>query len=254
MWADLEDTALLVGSDLVVILNPESGPGAGPIDPNYIGVSGTGPLVDVDNAGATIIGYVRTDYTNIGLAEVRSEVDRYFDPAYWRGAGVRIDGIFFDEMSNDLADVGYYQDLRDHVRSYGAGFRVVGNPGTSFVNNPSGQSTWTIADYVATADTLMVFESDADEYLASYMPPSWVAQYSADHFAHVVYAQATGSGMLADVSRAITRNAGYVYLTSDVLVNPYDVLPDYWFQEVEASIGLVFADGFEDGNTSRWSP
>lgn len=118
MWVQLTATASVMGPDLLVILNPASGPGVGTIDPNYVDDSGQGPFIDFRNAGGVAIAYVRTQWATRSLAEVQSEVDLYFDPAYWRGAGVQIQGIFFDEMSNDLADVGYYQALRDHVRGH----------------------------------------------------------------------------------------------------------------------------------------
>jgi len=254
MWTQLTDTALVMGSDLHVILNPASGPGVGLIDPNYVNDLGEGPLIDLRAAGGFVIGYVGTNYTMRSLADVKSEVDLYFDPSYWRGAGVQVQGIFFDEMSNDLAHVGYYQDLRDHVRSHLAGARVVGNPGTSFVNNPSGQMTWTVSDYAESADTLVTFESDANAYLTSYTPPSWLGSYPADRFGHIVFAEPSESQMVQSMRLAISRKAGYIYITDDVLVNPYDVLPAYWLREVEEAMTLVFADGFDSGDLSAWAP
>ncbi len=253
MWDQLIETALVMGSDLHVILNPASGPGMGEIDPNYVDDLGQGPLIDLRNAGGFVIGYIRTSWASRSLADVQDEVDLYFDPAYWRGAGVQIQGIFFDEMSNDLADVGYYQDLRDYVRSHDPDARVVGNPGTSFINNPSGQSIFTVTDYAEAADTLVTFEFNADDYLDNYAPPPWLDDFPADNFAHIVYAESSGSRMVSDMSLAIGRKAGYIYVTDDVLANPYDRLPGYWARQVDAALGLVFADGFESGNPTRWS-
>lgn len=254
MWSQLTGTASVMGSDLLVILNPNSGPGAGLIDPNYVNDSAQGPFIDFRNAGGVAIGYILTNWANRALAEVQSDVDLYFDSAYWRGAGVQIQGIFFDEMSNDLADVGYYQTLRDYVRSQAPGVIVVGNPGTSFVNNPSGQSTWSISDYAESADTLVTFESTADEYFDNYSPPSWLAGYPAERFGNIVYGVATTQQMLEGMSLAKQRKAGYVYLTDDVLTNPYDALASYWSAEVDAAQYLIFADGFESGDTATWLP
>lgn len=254
MWEQLTDTASVMGSDLLVILNPASGPGTGMIDPNYVNVSGQGPFIDFRNAGGVAIGYVRTDWAARSLDEVQSEIDLYFDPAYWRGAGVQIQGIFFDEMSNDLADVGYYQTLRDYVRNHAQAAIVVGNPGTSFVNNPSGQSIWSVSDYAEAADTLVTFESTANEYFESYSPPSWLEAYPAERFGNIVYGVATAAQMLNGMSLARQRKAGYAYLTDDVLANPYDDLASYWPAEVEAAQSLIFADGFESGDVGSWSP
>ena len=254
MWTQLTDTASVMGSDLLVILNPASGPGEDLIDPNYVNDSAEGPFIDFRNAGGVAIGYVRTGWAARSLGEVQAEVDLYYDPAYWRGAGVQIQGIFFDEMSNDLADVGYYVTLREHVRGHGGSAIVVGNPGTSFVNNPSGQTTWSISDYAESADTLVTFENAADEYFNNYTPPSWVGSYPANRFGHIVYGVVTSSRMLSGMSLAWRRNAGYAYFTDDVLVNPYDALASYWGAEVDAARGLIFADGFESGDLESWAP
>lgn len=227
MWTQLTETALVMGSDLHVILNPASGPGTGPIDPNYVNDLGQGPLIDLRNAGGFVLAYVATGYASRSLTDVQDEIDLYFSSAYWRGAGVQIQGLFFDEMSNDLADVGYYQTLRDYVRSHDSGARVVGNPGTSFVNNPSAQSTWTVSDYVASADTLVTFEFNAAEYLQNYSAPSWLADYPTDRFAHIIYGETIESQMVSSMSLAMRRQAGYVYVTDDGLANPYDLLPSY---------------------------
>ena len=254
MWDELTTTATTMQSDLVVILNPFNGPGASPIDPNYVNASGEGPVVNVRAEGARIIGYVRTDYTATPINEAKDDIDVYYDPSYWRGAGVQLDGIFIDEMSDDLADVGYYEELRDYVRSYDLDAYVVGNPGTSFVDttNPGGN---TIDDYVNSVDTLVTFESSSADYRSVYTPPSWLDDYPAERFAHIAYDEPTRFGMLYLLSLAIERKAGLVFVTDDGLGmdnNPYDVLPSYWSDEVDAALGLIFADGFEEGGTGRW--
>lgn len=254
MWTQLTDTAVVMGPDVVVILNPASGPGASPIDPNFVDPLGQGPFIDYRNAGGAAIGYVGTGWATRPIGEVQSEVDRYFDPAYWRGAGVQVDGIFFDEMSNDLADVGYYEALRDHVRGHVPAGLVVGNPGTTFVNNPSGQTTWTIADYAASADTLVTFEADRAAYLSDYTPPPWLADVSAEHFGHIVHDVGDAAAMRAALRLAVQRKAGYLYVTDDVLRNPYDLIPSYWSVEIEVVRALFFADGFGCGDLSGWVP
>ena len=254
MWDQLTDTASGIGSDLIVILNPNSGPGASPIDPNYITGNGTGPFVNYRNAGGAAIGYVKTEWAARPIADVQADVDLYFTSSYWSGAGVQIDGIFFDEMSNDLADVGYYQSLRDYVRGHLANAIVVGNPGTTFVNNETGQSQFSVNDYAEAADILMTFETVATEYFGNYTPPSWVQSYAADRFAHVVYDLADVAQMREAASLANQRKAGHIYLTDDSGMNPYDMLASYWQDEVDAALNLIFADGFETGDLSSWAP
>ncbi len=52
----------MLGSDLLVILNPASGPGDGLIDPNYVDDTAQGPFIDFRNAGGVAIGYIRTGW------------------------------------------------------------------------------------------------------------------------------------------------------------------------------------------------
>lgn len=40
--------------------------------------------------------------------------------------------------------------------------------------------------------------------------------------------------MLASVSKGKTQNAGYMFITNDVLDNPYDTIPPYYGQMVSA--------------------
>jgi len=59
--------------------------------------------------------------------------------------------------------------------------------------------------------------------------------------------------MLADLSLALARKAGFAYVTDDVMSNPYDLIPTYWAAEVDGAAGLLFADGFASGDASAWS-
>jgi hypothetical protein len=45
--------------------------------------------------------------------------------------------------------------------------------------------------------------------------------------------------MLADLSKAVSLNAGLVYFTDGTGGNPYDHLPSYWDQEVAAIAAFV---------------
>ena len=112
--------------------------------------------------------------------------------------------------------------------------------------------TWTVNDYAESTDTLMTFEASANEYQTAYSPPSWLDAYPADRFAHIVDSEPSASGMTSDLSLAIARKAGYIYVTDDVLCNPYGQLPTYWAHELEGAVGLLVADGFEGGDTSVW--
>jgi hypothetical protein len=62
----------------------------------------------------------------------------------------------------------------------------------------------------------------------------WFLQVRPGRIANLVYDVPTADAMGAALGKAIQFNAGYVYLTDDVLSNPWDTLPPYWEEQVEA--------------------
>ncbi len=234
MWAGLETAAAAGTTKLNVILNPASGPGTGPeIDPNYVNVGPAGPLLDVRAAGAVIYGYVSTSFATRPIGDAKADIDLYYTPAYWRGAGVQVDGIFLDEMSSDLPDVGYYQELRDYVKAKDADARVIANPGQPGTQDTSGGSSgFTVMDYATAADVLVTFEGTANDYELAYTPPAWANALPAAHFAHLIHEAAGVLFLELDIAR--TLKVGMVYVTDDVLTpNPWDTLPSDFADEVE---------------------
>jgi hypothetical protein len=235
MWPDLIASAASGSAEIHVILNPASGPGASPIDPNYVNVGGVGPVVDLVAAGGRVYGYVATTFGTRALAAVEADIDVYYDAAYWRGAGVLVSGIFLDEMTNDIASAGYYQTLTSYVKAKDASARVFGNPGTPFTQDTSGGSSgFDVADYASSVDTIVTFENTGSEYRTSYTAPSWLATLGADHFAHIVHAESASADMLGDLDLARDRKAHFVYVSDDVLPNPFDFLASYWTAELAA--------------------
>ena len=228
VWTRLINAAADPTLDLEihVIFNPASGPGTA-VDPNYINPStGQGPLNDLMNAGGLTYGYVATTFANKPIADVKAEIDKYFDTLY---AGF-VHHIFFDEMSNDLADVGYFQELRDYVRSKDPNARTIGNPGTSFTNNPSGQSVFTVDDYAQSMDVIATFENTGSAYENNYFVPAWESNYGAEHFAHIVHGQPVWDANLFALITA--RKVGLIYVTDDALPNPFDGAVSYWTNEL----------------------
>lgn len=234
MWTGLATAAAAGTTKLHVILNPASGPGTGPeIDPNYVNADPAGPLLDVRAAGAVIYGYVSTSFATRPIGAAKADIDLYYTPAYWRGAGVQVDGIFLDEMSSDLPDVGYYQELRDYVKAKDANARVIANPGQPGTQDTSGGSSgFTVMDYATAADVLVTFEGTSSDYELVYTPPAWANALPASHFAHLIH---EASGVLyLELDIARTRKVGMVYVTDDVFTpNPWDTLPSYFMDEVE---------------------
>ncbi len=229
LWSTLIATAGDAGLDIEVhvIFNPDNGPGTA-VDPNYVDAQGNGPLLDLRNAGGFVHGYVPTGFGTRPATAVEADVDRYYDALY---PGI-VDGIFFDEMTNDLASVGYYQQLRDYVKGKDPGALVIGNPGTTFTNNPSMQTMFDVLDYADSADVLTTFENTGAQYETNYSPPAWLATFPPRRFAHILHSQPSwGAAFLA---LAHDRSAGFLFVTDDVFPNPFDALPSFWSAKTAA--------------------
>ena len=208
-WARMEAAASRV--PLTAILNPNSGPGKA-VDPTY-----TAAVARLHAAGGHVVAYVSTDYGKRPAAQVHDDMARYaeFYP---------VDGFFLDEMANDAAHVDHYAALYRHAKSLKATHRVIGNPGTT-----------TVEAYLTrpAADVLVTFESEGSA-LAGVSVAPWTTRHPADHFAHMLHTVARAETMADDLTRIAKRNVGLVYVTDDVMGNPYDKLPTYWDQEVDA--------------------
>jgi hypothetical protein len=80
-------------------VNPNSGPGVSPWWPNEDYVRDIPRLNKFSNV--RIVGYVRTTYCQRPISDVFEDIRLY---AKWsrdaRNAGLRVDGIFFDETPN----------------------------------------------------------------------------------------------------------------------------------------------------------
>jgi hypothetical protein len=210
--------------ELHAIFNPASGPGSAR-DPNYLNSANNannGPLADFRAAGGMAHGYVATNFGDRSLDAVKADVDAYLS-GYYSGF---IDGIFFDEMSNDLADVGYYQELHAYVQSKQTGATTFGNPGTTYTNNQSGQTQYSQADYINSLDTIMTFEGTRDDYANSYASFPYLDDIDSSKIAHAVHSQEDWDGSFLDI--VSMRGAGYLYVTDDIMNTPYDAIPSYW--------------------------
>ena len=110
----------------LLVINPSNGPGA-EAAPGYRAAVRT-----AQRAGARVLGYVHTTYGARPAADVVADIDRYTS---WYG----VDGIFLDEASHDVAQVGYYAALGRHVR---AGARAGSSSSTPASCRPASTSTW----------------------------------------------------------------------------------------------------------------
>lgn len=223
MWSELIAAAATPSRAfaLRVVFNPASGPGSAP-DPNYVDGNGQGPLPSLHAAGAIVYGYVATGFGARPGSEIRADIDAYLIGHY---AGL-VDGIFFDELSTDLARVGDGLGYAVHVALRSPTALTIGNPGTTGVVNPSGQTLYSAFDYAGVFDILVTAEETGNAYRASYASPVYLSAKPASGFAHLIHSD--GAFDPALLTLAANRKAGVLYVTDDLLANPYDRLPTDW--------------------------
>lgn len=249
MWATLIAMAQSRPAELAVIFNPLNGPGASPIDPNYVGPNQQGPMVTLLATSALVVGYIDTDEATRDLAVVRAEIARYYASAYWRGLALKPDGVFFDGVSPDLANVPYYRNLVTYLRSLDPNAATIGNPGGTGTTNPTNQTTYTVADYGALFDVMVVREDYDTLFNHGYAAPPWLGAPNAAALGFIAHSALTPMRIRVAMSRAFQRGADYLYVTDDqmrnALDNPYDVLSTYWATQVALVGDLLWADHFD---------
>jgi Spherulation-specific family 4 len=216
-WDELT-AAAQSGVRITAIMNPSSGPGAA-VNSDYVAA-----VNSFRAAGGKVLGYVYTCYGNnscfSGLPATRTTAEVLADAAKY-ATWYNVDGIFLDEMSNTASALPFYETVAAGLRTARPSASIFGNPGVA-----------TPASYLAVADTLVTFE-DGGGY-GSAAAPSWGLTQASGRQAHLHHSISTEAGMLAALAEARARNAGYVYITDDVLDNPWDRLPSYWNAELAA--------------------
>ena len=214
MWDNLLSSAQNSTVPLHIIFNPASGAGTAR-DPNYLNAQGAGILADVHEAGAVIYAYIASHYAKKSLEAIKIELDRYFEQ-YYRGV---IDGVFIDEMSNDLKDVAYYQTLYSYIKKQYNHAPIIGNPGTAYIANSTQQSRYNRDDYASSVDIMVTFENKQSEYKS-------IKNSAHAAIAHIVHSAIAWNNELEQ--KIIDNQVDYIYVTPDTLDNPYDSLSDYW--------------------------
>ena len=230
-WSKLNAAASKV--PITAIMNPGNGPGNSQ-DSNYVSA-----VNSFRAAGGRVLGYVYSSYGSRNQQTVINDIDKYHTL-------YNVDGIFVDEMANTgpASKLDYYKGIYDHVKSINGDWEVMGNPGTTTMES---YLTW------PAADKLMVQENVGSAY-ASYVPSSWNFDYDRSDFVHLVHTEPSSATMLTDLGLAVQRNAGGIFITDDVLPNPWDTLPSYWTTMVNA-VAAINADYNSDGivNTADYT-
>jgi spherulation-specific family 4 protein len=190
--------AVIAAKPALALINPGSGPGPR-ADALYVGL-----VPKAQTAGVPVFGYVHTQYGARPAADVVADVRNH---KAWYGVA----GIFVDTVANDAAHVAYYKGLCDSIRALG--LKVVLNPGTQCLE-----------EHAQMADFVMCSEGDLQTY-NNRIPRAWEPKYrNLWHCVHSV----SPAQMPSTVALAKSRGAGLLYVTDDVMPNPYDTLPSYW--------------------------
>jgi hypothetical protein len=193
----------------VMLLNVDNGVGTSPLSHFQTLVK------QAQDAGITVLGYSSTVYGARAIGSVETEISEYKS---WYG----VNGIFFDLTQGTSGEFSYYQTLANYVRSTISGGVVWLNPGS--YPDPS---------FMSIANVVMVFEGSYSSYLSDQVP-SWISQYSASQFAHVIY-DTPQSDFASAVNLSRQRRAGHLFVTDlSGSGNPYGALPSYWSQEASA--------------------
>ncbi len=220
-WTQLQNSGPSSGGPVgIAVMNPNSGPGSRQ-NLDYVNA-----VNNTRAAGVKVFGYVYTSYGARRLAAVKSDIDKYYN---W----YKVDGIFLDEAEyRDCTDDAYYQNLYNHVKNRGG--RVVLNPGTQ-TKECYADSANVIVNFedtysaYASKDSTGAYEYDKSE-------PAWVHNYPPSLFWHLVHSTPDEAAMRDAVALGKQRGANHMYVTPDVLSNPWDTLPSdpYWSEQLTA--------------------
>jgi hypothetical protein len=210
-WSEAISGSPFVG---MIILNPASGPGEA-ANATYARL-----VEEAQGRGISVLGYVYTQWAdgNVSVPQAEEWIDQYY-------AWYHVDGIMLDEASDSCASApfGFYETLYNYIKA---------EPGPAIVMLNPGEATGEC--YAAVSDVLLTFEDNYSSYLGGYVGSDWTAGTAPRHFFHIVFGVPSVSDMQDVVSLAVTRGAGWIYVTDldDSNGNPYSALPSYFAQEV----------------------
>ena len=192
---------------IIVCFNPSNGNFTGR-DTNM----GNG-LINLKNSGTKIQGYCYTGYGNRPMADVQKVINNYkqFYP--------EVSGIFLDEMSNSGGKEQYYKDITNFCHSNGFNY-VMGNPGTS-----------STLSYVDTVDNVLVYESAGAPSLATVQQRTFNAQPNKSKYGIIPYGVPTLDPAYV---KSVKPYLGTLYITNDSGSNPWDTIPSYLEQLIQA--------------------
>jgi hypothetical protein len=201
--------ALTAPAPTILIANPDNGPGSS-AEPAYERM-----ITHARADGHLLIGYVYTSSGARPIVTVERDINRW---AQFYG----IHGIFFDEVSQSVAQLSYYRTVTNYARSHGATVTVL-NPGTVPARG-----------YFSLGAIVVTFE---DTYAAYRHPgfPAWLRHVPAGEQANIVYAVPNLADARATLAAMHGHGVGVGYVTGAGQngSNPYASLPSYYDDETD---------------------
>jgi hypothetical protein len=198
-------------------------------------------------SGKRVLGYVDTGYlgltgqrTRLGspragdwIVQIQQDISRWY--ALYPGM---LDGIFFDQGYNQCGEGDaialQYRFVHEFQKQHHRGSMTVLNPGATVPQC-----------YEDSADVLLTYESSYAGYMLTpdqpgdlnYHSPGWTPK-DPRKFWHIIY-DVKAQDVPAVIAASRERDAGYIYVTDDVMTNPYDTLPatPYWTAQQDAVSG-----------------
>ena len=112
-----------------IVINPNSGPGTPSLLTDANLITGISKLNAYPNVRT--LGYVLTGYGQRANTAVTADVDIYAGWSAYSDADIHLDGVYFDEVSNDKTQANYDRmaSFSRHARESIRGATVVFNPG-----------------------------------------------------------------------------------------------------------------------------
>lgn len=189
--------------EILAIINPDSGPGTSQ-NSDYVKALNTINFL----SNIKVLGYTYTSYARREIIEAKKDIDRYIE--YY---SPNIDGIFFDEMANNIGNEIYYSHLSDYTKEKCGLTLTVGNPGTESRRS-----------YIGTVDTIAIYEGESLPDIEKVLRGTWHNEYAKSNLAF--YSYNIPSLDLSYVYQA-AKYVGYLYITNGCLPNPWNILSSH---------------------------
>ncbi|MEM9887965.1 MAG: spherulation-specific family 4 protein [Bacteroidota bacterium] len=217
-WSTLIEAAKLHGNRLVVIANPNNGPGSGT---GWENQKYQEAITKVRNEGAVVIGYVHVCYglehhsaacNNRTLQDIHSDIDKWM-------AWYNVDGIFLDETATQAPKLQWHQDLVQYIKS------VFGEDGSVYMNYGVMPNT----SYISNMPNVIhgVFENTPSAFDAQF---AQIQQSSLHNQTTILIHSENGSDWQQLKNKILSdiKVQGF-YITNDTFQgNPWDSLPPYF--------------------------